>query len=239
MLSAVGSQLRADLFMYSKYYDNHDAKRNDPLANPEVAFQQFAFDRANIRALQHMDLDRESARILDVGCGNGIGLIQMLRLGFDPRRMSGIDIDADRISQARERVPLADLRCDSAESMPYADGAFDIVMESTMFVLMPSEETARSIAREMVRVTRPGGYLMLIDWRYSKPGSDVYKAMNPRRIAELFGVGVETDVIARERGALVPPLGRRLSRFTPSLYFIVQRLFPPAVGQVTTVLRRR
>ena len=225
--------------MYSKYYDNHDAKRNDVLANPEVAFQQFAFDQANIRALQHMELERESARILDVGCGNGIGLIQMLRLGFDPRRMSGIDIDSDRITQARERVPLADLQCASAETMPYADGSFDIVMESTMFVLMPSEETARRIAGEMVRVTRQGGYLMLIDWRYSKPGSDVYKAMNPKRIAGLFGVGESTDVVARERGALVPPLGRRLSRFTPSLYFLAQRLLPFAVGQVTTVLKKR
>lgn len=225
--------------MYSKYYDDHDAKRNDVLANPEVAFQLFAFDRANIRALQHMDLDRESARILDVGCGNGIGLIQMLRLGFDAKRMSGIDIDEDRIAQAHERLPLSDVRCGDAQHMPYADGSFDIVMESTMFVLMPSEETARNIAKEMVRVARPGGYLMLIDWRYSKPGSDVYKAMNAGRIAELFDVGNATDVITREKGALVPPLGRRLSRFTPSLYFLVQRLFPAAVGQVTTVLRKR
>jgi len=225
--------------MYSKYYDNHDAKRNDLLANPEVAFQLFAFDRANIRALQHMDLERESARILDVGCGNGVSLLQMLRLGFDPRRMSGIDIDEERIAQARERLPLADFRCTTAEAMPYANGAFDIVMESTMFVLMPSEETARRIAKEMVRVTRPGGYLMLIDWRYSKPGSDVYMAMNPKRIAALFDVGASTEVLTRERGALVPPLGRRLSRFTPSLYFLAQRLLPFAVGQVTTVLKKR
>ena len=224
--------------MYSRYYDNHDAKRNDPLANPEVAFQQFAFDRANIRALQQMQLDRESARILDVGCGNGIGLIQMLRLGFDPKRMSGIDIDGERITQARERLPQADFQCASAEHMPYEHGAFDIVMESTMFVLMPSEETASRIASEMVRVTRPGGYLMLIDWRYSKPGSDVYRAMNKKRIAELFGVGRETEVVTREKGALVPPLGRRLSRFAPSLYFVVQRLLPPAVGQVTAVLKK-
>jgi hypothetical protein len=37
---------------------------------------------------------------------------------------------------------------------------------------------------------------------------------------------------------LVPPLGRRLSRITPSLYFLTQRLIPFAVGQVTTVLQK-
>jgi ubiquinone/menaquinone biosynthesis C-methylase UbiE len=224
--------------MYSKYYENHDARRNDLLANPEVAFQTFAFDRANIRALRHMELDRESAKILDVGCGNGIGLIQLLRLGFRPQQMSGIDIDEQRIADARERLPLADFRCTSAESMPYPDGAFDIVTESTMFVLMPSDDTARGIAKEMLRVTRHGGYLMLIDWRYSKPGSDVYRSMSRKRIADLFDVGNSTQVIARERGALVPPLGRALSRYAPSLYFMVQSLIPPAVGQVTTVLKK-
>jgi ubiquinone/menaquinone biosynthesis C-methylase UbiE len=136
------------------------------------------------------------------------------------------------------RLPQADFRCKSAESMPYEDGAFDIVTESTMFVLMPSEEAAMRIASEMVRVTRKNGYLMLVDWRYSKPGSDVYRAMNAKRIAQLFGVGRETQLVAREKGALVPPLGRRLSRYLPSLYFLVQRIVPPAVGQVTTVLKK-
>ena len=224
--------------MYSRYYDEHKADRNDLLGNPEVAFQTFAFDRANIRALQHLDLDRSTARILDVGCGSGAGLIQFLRLGFQQKLMSGVDISEDRIAEAKTVMPLADLRCESADAMSYADGAFHLVFESTMFVLLPSEDTARGIAREMIRVTRPGGYLMLIDWRYGKPGSDVYKAMSSRRIAELFDVGGATRVVCRERGALVPPVGRFLSRRLPSLYFAVQAVMPFMVGQVTTVLRK-
>lgn len=225
--------------MYSRYYEEHKADRNDLLGNPEVAFQTFAFDRANIRALQRLDLDRATARILDVGCGSGAGLIQFLRLGFQQKLMSGVDISPERATEAREVMPLADIRCESADAMSYADGAFDLVFESTMFVLLPSDDTARRIAREMIRVTKPGGYLMLIDWRYSKPGSDVYKAMTPARIAELFDVGGATQLVARERGALVPPVGRFLSRHLPSLYFAVQAIAPFMVGQVTTVLQKR
>lgn len=225
--------------MYSKYYEQHSADRNDLLSNAEVAFQTFAFDRANISALRKMDLDRDRARILDVGCGSGASLVQFLRLGFRPDQLAGIDISSDRIDDARRLLPNIDFKCESAAAMSYADGAFDIVFESTMFVLLPTDEIARSIAREMVRVTRPGGYLMLVDWRYSKPGSDVYKAMNRKRIADLFGVDKVTTFISRERGALVPPLGRLLSRRAPSLYFMVQALLPPAVGQLTTVLRKR
>ena len=207
--------------MYSKYYEQHQADRNDLLGNAEVAFQTFAFDRANISALRKMQLDRNKARILDVGCGSGAGLIQFLRLGFRPDQLSGIDISPERIDHARRSLPNVDFKCESAATMSYAGGAFDIVFESTMFVLLPSEDIAYSIAREMVRVTRPGGYLMLADWRYSKPGSDVYKAMTKKRIADLFGVGKTTSLIARERGALVPPLGRLLSHRAPSLYFMV------------------
>lgn len=224
--------------MYSRYYQEHGEDRNDVLGNPEVAFQLFAFERANIRALQRIRIDRKSARVLDVGCGTGSSLVNLLRLGFPQQLMSGVDISEERIAEARAVLPLADFRCESADAMSFEAGAFDLVTESTMFVLMPDDDIARRIAREMIRVTKPGGHIMLIDWRYSKPGSDVYKAVTPARIASLFDVGGATTVVARERGALIPPVGRRLSRYLPSMYFVVQGLFPPLVGQVTTVLRK-
>ena len=224
--------------MYSRYYEEHNEDRNDVLGNPEVAFQQFAFDRANIRALQRIPVDRKSARILDVGCGSGTSLVNFLRLGFRQNLMCGVDISDERIAEARATLPLADFRSESADALSYEDKTFDLVTESTMFVLMPDEDLAGRIAREMIRVTKPGGHIMLVDWRYSKPGSDVYKAVTPARIASLFDVGGATTVVARERGALVPPVGRRLSRYLPSLYFFVQAAMPVLVGQVTTVLKR-
>ena len=224
--------------MYSRYYDEHSRDRNDLLGNPEVTFQAFAIERANIRALQRMKLDRDNARVLDVGCGSGAGIFQFLRLGFKPQQLAGVDLSPERIADAKVSLPNVDLRCESGDATTFADGAFDIVFEGTMFVLLPTEEMARGIAREMIRLTKPGGYLMLTDWRYSKPGSDVYKAMTQKRIAQLFDVGGATRLIAREKGALVPPLGRRLSHYAPSLYFLVQAVLPPAVGQITTVLQK-
>jgi ubiquinone/menaquinone biosynthesis C-methylase UbiE len=217
--------------LYSRYYDEHNEHRNDLLANPEVAFQILAIDRANIRALQRIRIDRKTARVLDVGCGTGPGLLTLLRWGFVQRNLSGVDISQERIDEARAALPLADLRCESGDALSYADSSFDLVTESTMFILMPDEATATGIAREMIRVTKPGGHIMVIDWRYSKPGT-------PSRIASLFDVGGATTIAAREKGALVPPLGRRLSRYAPSLYFVVQALLPPLVGQMTTVLRK-
>jgi ubiquinone/menaquinone biosynthesis C-methylase UbiE len=225
--------------LYDAYYEKHGANRNDLLTNPEVTFQTFAFDRANIRALQGLSLDREQARVLDVGCGTGSSLIQFLRLGFHPEKLAGVDSSAERIAQARATFPNVDFRCESAESLSFEDSIFDVVFESTLFMMLTSEDIARRIAGEMLRVTRSGGYLMLADWRYAKPRSTDHRAMSAKRIATLFSVGYTTDVVARERGALVPPLGRLLSRRAPSIYFAVQSLLPFAVGQITTVLRKR
>jgi hypothetical protein len=44
--------------LYDEYYRKHGNTRNDLLANPEVMFQTFAVDRANISALQKLNLDR-------------------------------------------------------------------------------------------------------------------------------------------------------------------------------------
>jgi SAM-dependent methyltransferase len=223
---------------YSPYYREHGDDRNDLLTNPGVLFQTLAFDRANIRALGKLNLDRSKAKVLDVGCGTGSSILSLLRLGFDPANLSGIDLEQDRIDRALRQAPNVDFRCGDARQLQFADGTFDLVLESTMFVLMPDESLAREIAGEMIRVTRKGRYIMLVDWRYGKPGKAHYRGVSAARIRNLFDVGRRTRVTGVERGALIPPVGRFLSRSLPSLYFTVQALVPPLVGQTTTVLEK-
>jgi len=225
--------------LYEEYYKTHGADRNDPLTNSGVTFQAFALERANIRALRRLQLDRDQARVLDVGCGTGSSLLQFIKLGFLPQNLTGVDLSAERISQAQARFPNVAFHCESAEGMSFPDSTFDVVFESTLFMMLTDEDVARRIAGEMLRVTRSGGYLMIADWRYAKPRSRDHRAMTVKRIASLFDVGGATTVAARELGALVPPLGRLLSRHTPSLYFVVHGLLPFAAGQVTTVLQKR
>lgn len=224
---------------YAEYYSKLGRDRNDLLTNPEVLFQSIAFDVANTRALRRIPVDRESARVLDVGCGGGTSLLTFLKLGFRAANLTGVDINSARIHQGRMDLPGIDLRCETAERMSFASGSFDIVFESTMFVQLTDERVAGSIALEMLRVTKPGGHLVLVDWRYSKPGSRDYLGMSTSRIAKLFDVGGTTQVVVSENGALVPPIGRRISQYCSPLYFPVQKLFPFMVGQRTTVLKKR
>ena len=225
--------------VYGDYYRRHGSERNDLLNNPEVLFQTFAMERATIAVMQKAEIDRQSAKILDVGCGSGASILQFLRLGFPPENLAGIDNSADRIEAARGRLPNVEFRAGSAEALPFADGSFDLVCESTMLSTLDDRALIASIAKEILRVTRIGGYVMVTDWRYSRKGTGVRTAMTLKLIRELFRDGAATSLVAQKTGSLVPPLGRRLSRAAPSLYFLIQRVFPAASGQLTTLLVKR
>jgi ubiquinone/menaquinone biosynthesis C-methylase UbiE len=231
--------VRETEYYYRDYNGRKGADRNSLLRNPGVLFQNLAQDAAMVRALGWMKAEPGSMRVLDVGCGDGGSLWLLQRLGFEPANLFGVDIQEERIRKAKTRNPVATFECVDATCLAFRDDTFDIAMESTMFLQLTDDDVARRIASEMVRVTRPEGALLVSDWRYGKPGSKEFKGVSRKRIEDLYQVGTRTRVVETFRGPLIPPVGRFLSKYLPSCYFAVQGLFPPLVGHVITVLRKR
>jgi len=223
---------------YSEYYAKKGTDRNDLLLNPGALFQVLAQDAAMIRALRSTGISPRSAHVVDVGCGDGASLWLLLRLGFKPSNLVGVDLQEERILDARIRNPLLTFHCADATSLPFGDDSFDLTMESAMFIHATEDSLATKIATEMMRVTKPGGHLVLSDWRYAKPYNPHYKAVTAARIANLFQIGTRTKVRGRFRGSLLPPVGRFLSKRFPLCYFAVQTCVPFLAGYMTTVLQR-
>lgn len=168
----------------------------------------------------------------------GGSLINFIKLGFRPENLTGIDIQQERISEAKMRFPNINFVHGDASKMQFNDETFEIVIESTMFVQLTDEDLARSIANEMIRTTKTDGYIILVDWKYSKPWDKSYKGLDKKRTKELFGVGSKTNIEGIYNGAIVPPIGRFLSKRIPSIYFVIQTILPFLVGQKTTVLKK-
>jgi SAM-dependent methyltransferase len=102
------------------------------------------------------------SRVLDVACGTGNTAIPAARAGA---RVTGVDIAANLLDQARSRAAeeglQADFREGDAEQLAFADGEFDAVV--TMFGAMFAPRP-QMVAAELLRVCRPGGMIAMANW---------------------------------------------------------------------------
>ena len=160
-------------------------------------------------------------------------------MGYLPQNITGIDVQSDRLASAERLYPSMRFVHADAAAMDFQDGEFDLVFESTMFATLSDDNVSSKIAGEMLRVCRPGGYILLVDWWTQKLGDASYKALTRSRLAALFKLGDETKLLGVYHGALVPPVGRFLSTYFPAAYFPIARLFPFLVGQIAYLLQKR
>lgn len=101
---------------------------------------------------------------LDPCCGSGTILREALAAGWDAR---GLDIDPDAVRAARRNAPGADVRVGDARSLELADRSVAACVSNLPFGRQYSVQGdihawLRSVLREMARVTRPGGQVILL-----------------------------------------------------------------------------
>ena len=135
-------------------------------------------------------------RILEVGCGRGIALPVLDRL-CSPRRLVGLDVDPELLVEAaahlREHGTAAELCAADVRRMPFADGAFDVIVDfGTLYhIARPQAATA-----EVARVLAPGG-MFVHETRASQLLSHPVRSRG-RRLPRL-----EHDGLRRERWAML------------------------------------
>lgn len=117
------------------------------------------FYLSNKAVLKVLPLEGGSS-ILDVGCGTGILLGQLVRSGFD-LILHGIDNSPQMVTVAQSKLGASvKLHQGSASHLPYRNGSFDFVTCATSFHHHP--DPLNSLA-EMFRVLKPAGKLVLLD----------------------------------------------------------------------------
>lgn len=102
---------------------------------------------------------------LDLCCGGGQATYYLAQT---PAKIIGLDASPVALERAKKRVPEADFVQGLAEDLPFGDGQFDGVHTSVALHEMTAPQLEQ-ILREIYRVLKPGGYLVLMDLH--KPGN--------------------------------------------------------------------
>lgn len=143
--------------------------------------------------------------ILELGCGRGGVLLELLFFGATPERLHGVDLLGPRLEMAHQELPHLPLVCADGQRLPYEDKSFDLELQFTVFSSLLDDSVKHSLASEMLRVLKPGGTILWYDF-WLNPLNQQTRGICPAEIRRLFK-GCRFDF---NRITLAPPIVRRL-----------------------------
>jgi len=138
-------------------------------------------------------------RLLDVACGTGRTLHQLART-HPALRLYGVDLSPAYVRIARRRLErIADvaLAVENAEALPYADATFDLATSVYLFHELP-RNARRNVLRELYRVVRPGGLVVIEDSAQLSESAELAAALHafPSEFHEPFYADYLEDDLA-------------------------------------------
>lgn len=176
MVSTISTVPMSDPKLYSGYID---AARLDAIAGGVAEIKE--------RTLAWMDLEA-GHRVLDVGCGPGIDTLALAERVGSKGEVVGVDYDAEMIEEARRRAERAGvsawvrhLHADAA-ALPLPDESFDACRCERVLQHVADPEAALD---EMLRVTRPGGRIVVADPDQGSVSIDTPETDTERRLMRL------------------------------------------------------
>ena len=171
-------------------------------------------------------------KVLDLGCGDGTTAIPAAKLGAE---VVGVDIARNLVEAGNRRAKeegLTNLEFqegDASDLAKLSDGRFDLVVSifGAMFAPRPFD-----VAKEMVRVTRPGGRIVMGNWIPGDPTlvaqllkiSSTYSPPPPDGFVSPMTWGIEENVVERFVAAGIPAAKILCERDT----FVFESAGPPS-----------
>ncbi len=159
--------------------------------------------------------DLSTRDAVEIGCGEGNVLADLLQIGFSAERLIGTDLLPERVEMARRKLP-AELKLFTGDaSVSQVDPlSQDLVLQFTVFSSILDRAFQQELANTIWGYLKPSGAILWYDAAVSNPRNPDMRGVPVRRIRELF----PRAKIETRRVTLAPPLARAACRLHPSLY---------------------
>jgi ubiquinone biosynthesis O-methyltransferase len=194
-------------------------------------------DRLEGQLILELVGDVSGCRVLDAGCGDGEFAVELKKRGA---MVVGIDSSAEMIDAAKKRSKLQNAEVNfqvaMAEHLPFPAEHFDVVTAITILCFV---DDAAPVFREIARVLRPGGRLVIGElgkrstWAAGRRlrawlGSRLWRRGRFRTANELRGLAKQAGLVVKTvRGAIYYPRWGVAARMMSSL--------DPALSRLTTL----
>jgi ubiquinone/menaquinone biosynthesis C-methylase UbiE len=165
--------------------------------------------------------------ILEMGCGGGGILTEVLGFGASPENLHGVDLLFDRLLHAHHILPGSGFANADGQSLPYSDKTFDLVLQYTAISSILDPQVRRNICADMLRVLRspdpasgkPGGIILSYDF-WLNPTNPQTRGIRPGEIKRLF----PNCRYEFHRITLAPPITRKLASISWGLCLFLESL---------------
>jgi SAM-dependent methyltransferase len=210
--------LEAEVAEIRARYDRRraDDRQHNSLLHAYRYMPNLEKQRALLRLLgRHYGSDLSQLDFLEIGCGHGNNLRLMIHWGFEPSRVIGNELLAERLEHTRHRIPKdCRLMAGDALKLDIAAGSMDVVMASTVFSSILDDDFRAKLAQHMWTWVRPGGGVLWYDFTVNNPKNPDVRKVTSGELARLF----PSATIEARSVTLAPPLARLVCRVHPSLY---------------------
>ena len=184
------------------------------IATPSCMMSSLEKEKRTIRILaKNFGCNFVNKKFLEVGCGTGTNLCNLISWGEHPENLFGNDIFEPSLQTARQRLPqTVSLQQGNFLDCKYDDQAFDVILFSTVLSSILDEDFQIECLKRSYNLLKPNGIVLLYDFQFDNPWNKDVKGIHLKKLKQ----AIPWSHTAFSRVTLCPPLARKLE-FSPFL----------------------